>query len=83
MLDAPLHRDRVVALDHPVRVADRAHAVLIAQLLGQKRRGREDAVAVLREDLGERAVLELRDQPRLDSVALEPLVERATQLGLL
>ena len=52
MLDAPLDADRIEAFGDVARRAEHAHAVLPADLLLEHARRREDAVAVLAEDLG-------------------------------
>jgi hypothetical protein len=83
MLQPPLHRDRVEALQDGVDSPDRRHAVEVPDLLLDRRVRHEQAGARLSEGLHQRRVLELPDQLRPDTLLLEPLLQRPPQAGAL
>src|SRR5262245_59159404 len=76
VLEPALDRDRVIALADLVHAADRLDAILLLDLLGDHRRRGEYRHAALAEHLQQRAVVELGDDSRPDSLGIEPLVER-------
>ncbi len=79
MGDAPLHRDHVELLDQVRGLAQQLRTVLVTHLFVQHHGRQEDAVAVLAQLLGQRAVVDLADHARAQLLAPQPLRQAHAQ----
>ena len=79
--DLALDRDGEELLSHARGSADDAHLILTAKLGLDDRRCRDDSQALLREVLGQRAIVALSNDARPYALAAEPLLKRAAHGG--